>query len=167
MYLNLAVREKSWCLFWKFYPGHPAYGQSLYQLCLQQLRPQKEVSWTEPPTSPSSSYVFSFSVLPYVILCSSSHSLHRYVKNDSHVMSCTNDKCSGQDGQAKGGLQVNAVVVRVGEAPSIVIPTFHVISHYGLSVLNNIMIVRCLTSALRLHVGIREVKGYRKCVLLS
>jgi hypothetical protein len=73
-------------------------------------------------------------------------------------MNCTNDKCSGQDDQAKGGLQVNAVVVRMGETPSIVILTVHVISYYGLSVVNYVTSVLCLTSELRLHVGIREVK---------
>jgi hypothetical protein len=31
---------------------------------------------------------------------------------------------------------VNAVVVRMGEAPSIVIPTVRVISYYGLSIVN-------------------------------
>lgn len=124
------------------------------------VRPQKEVSWTEPPTSTSSSYIFSFSILPYILLWSSSHSLHRCVQNGNHMMNCTNDKCSGQDDQAKGGLKVNAVVVRMGEAPSIVIPTFHMISYHGLSVVNYVMSVLCLTSALRLHVGIREMKGY-------
>jgi hypothetical protein len=68
-------------------------------------------------------------------------------------MNCTNDKCSGQDDQAGGGLQVHAVVVRMGEAPIVVIPTVHVISYYGLSVVNYVMSVLCLTSALRLHVA--------------
>jgi hypothetical protein len=105
------------------------------------LRTQKKVLCIDPaPTSPLTLNPSPFSVLPYIPLKLSNHSIHRNVGNDNDVIASTSEKCFTLANIQHIGLEKNRTLGRMLEALSTASPTIYGTSFRGLSIAQRIIL---------------------------